>query len=51
MDDEKYFCFYGDKMPGSARYYTNDKEKCSDDVRFYVNENIPKKNTGVDSHI
>ena len=21
-DDEKYFCFDGDNMPGSARYYT-----------------------------
>jgi hypothetical protein len=28
MDDEKYFCFDGDNMSGSARYYTNDKEKC-----------------------
>ena len=43
MDDEKYFCFDGDNMPGSARYYTNDKEKCSDDVRFYENEKFLKK--------
>ena len=27
MDDEKYFCFDGENMPGGARYYTNDKEK------------------------
>jgi hypothetical protein len=41
MDDEKYFCFDGDNMPGSARYYTNGKEKCPDDVRFYGNEKFP----------
>jgi hypothetical protein len=34
MDDEKYFCLNGDNMPGSARYYTDDKSKCSDDVSF-----------------
>ena len=34
MDDEKYFCLNGDNMTGSARYYTDDKSKCSDDVRF-----------------
>ena len=38
MDDEKYVCFDGDNMPGSARCYTNDKDKCLDDVRFYGNE-------------
>ena len=25
MDNEKYFCLNGDNMPGSARYYTDDK--------------------------
>ena len=25
MNDEKYFCFDGDIMLDSARYYTNDK--------------------------
>ena len=34
LDDEKYFCFDGDSMPGSDRYYTNDKAQCSDNVRF-----------------
>ena len=34
MDDEKYFSLNGDNMPGSARYYTDDKSKCSDDVHF-----------------
>ena len=24
-DDEKYFCFDDDNMPGRARFYTNDK--------------------------
>ena len=38
MNNEKHFCFDGDNMSGSARYYTNDKEKCIDDVRFYGNE-------------
>ena len=42
MDDEKYFCFDGDKMPGSARDYSNDK-KFPDNVRFYGNEKFPKK--------
>ena len=43
MNDEKQFCFDGDNMPGSARYYTNDKAKCSDDVRFIGKEKYPKK--------
>ena len=43
MDDEKYFCFDGDNMPGSARYYKNDKAKCSDDVRFIGKDKYPKK--------
>ena len=34
IGDEKYFCFDGDNMVGSARYYTKDKTKCSVDVRF-----------------
>ena len=29
MDDKKYFCFDGDNMPDSIRYYTNGKAKCS----------------------
>ena len=43
MNDEKQFCFDGDNMPGSARYYTNDKAKCSDDVRFIGKEKNPQK--------
>ena len=36
MDDEKYFCFDGDSTSCSPsnRYYTNDKAKFSDDIRF-----------------
>ena len=43
MDDEKYFCLNGDNMPGSARYYTDDKSKCSDDVRFIGKNKYPQK--------
>ena len=43
MDDEKYFCLNGDNMPGSARYYTDDKSKCSGDVRFIGKNKYPQK--------
>ena len=43
MDDKKYFCFDGDNMPGRARYYKNDKEKCSVDIRFIGKNKYPKK--------
>ena len=43
MDDKKYFCFDGDSMPGSGRFYKNDKAKCSDDVRFIGKEKIIRK--------
>ena len=43
MDDEKYFCFDGDNVTLiSVRYYTNDKEKCSDDV-YLIGKIYPKK--------
>ena len=42
-DDEKYFCLNGDNMPGSARYYTDDKSKWSDDVRFIQRNKYPQK--------
>ena len=42
-DDEKYFCLNGDNMPGSARYYTDDESKCSDDVRFIGKNKYPQK--------
>ena len=28
VDDEKYFSFAGDNMPGNSGYYTNIKETC-----------------------
>ena len=43
MDDEKYFCLNGDIMYGSALYYTDDKSKCSDDVRFIGKNKYPQK--------
>ena len=43
LDDEKYFCFAGDEMPGNAGYYTNDKEKCPENFRFVGKEKFPKK--------
>ena len=42
------FVFDGDNMPDSARYYTKDKAKYSDDVHFSVNS---KKNFSVESFI
>jgi transposase len=43
LDDEKYFCFSGDHMPGNAGYYTNCKNTCPEDVRFIGEEKFPKK--------
>lgn len=43
LDDEKYFTFDGSNMPGNDRYYSDDKEKCPDDVRFVGKEKYPKK--------
>ena len=42
-DDEKYFTFDGSNMPGNDRYYSNDREKCPDDVRFKGKDKYPKK--------
>jgi hypothetical protein len=43
LDDEKYFVFYGSKMPQNAHYYTDNKETCPDDVRFHGVNKFPKK--------
>ncbi|XP_065653066.1 uncharacterized protein LOC136080378 [Hydra vulgaris] len=43
IDDEKYFCFAGDKMPGNSGYYTNNKKTCPESVRFIGKEKFPKK--------
>ena len=42
MTGGKYFCIDGDNMPGSPRYYTNDKATFSDDVRFFGKNKYPK---------
>ena len=34
LDDEKYFTYDGSNMQGNDSYYTNDKSKCPDSVRF-----------------
>ena len=43
IDDEKYFCFAGDNMPGNSGYYTNNKKTCPESVRFIGKEKFPKK--------
>ena len=51
MNFERNFCFDGENMPNSARYYTTAKSKLLDDVRFIRQNDWPKKNTNVVSHI
>ena len=43
IDDEKYFTFSGENYPGNDNYYTSDKEKCPDNVRFKGIDKYPKK--------
>lgn len=43
IDDEKYFCFGGDNMPGNLGYYTDDKDSCPDSVRFKGQDKFPRK--------
>jgi hypothetical protein len=43
VDDEKYFPFSGDNMPGNTGYYTMDKSTCPDSVRFAGKDKFPKK--------
>ncbi|XP_065667987.1 uncharacterized protein LOC136088232 [Hydra vulgaris] len=43
IDDEKYFCFALDNMPGTSGYYTNNKKTCPESVRFIGKEKFPKK--------
>ena len=45
LDDEKYFTYDGSNMQGNDNYYTNDKSKCSDSIRFDVKEKYPNKVT------
>jgi hypothetical protein len=39
----RYFLFGGDNYPGNDRCYTDDKEKCPDNVRFKGEAKIPAK--------
>ncbi|XP_065667819.1 uncharacterized protein LOC136088090 [Hydra vulgaris] len=43
IDDEKYFCFAGNNMPGNSGYYTNNKKTCPESVRFIGKKKFPKK--------
>jgi len=43
MDGKKRSCFCVDNIPGSAQYYTNDKEKWTDDVKINGNEKFSLK--------
>ncbi len=43
MDDEKYFRYSGNNMPGNSGYYTKNKETCPESVRFAGQEKYPKK--------
>ena len=42
IDDEKYFCLNRDNMPGSAFFYSDDKSKYPDSVRFKGQYKYPK---------
>ena len=43
LDDEKYFLFKGDQMPGNSGFYTDDIKECPDDVKFKGKEKFPQK--------
>jgi hypothetical protein len=43
LDDEKYFLFSGDSMPGNDGYYSRDKNSCPDEVRFKGVDKYPDK--------
>ena len=43
MDDEKYFTFSNDEMPGNEGFFTDNIEKCPDDVRFKGKAKFPDK--------
>ena len=43
IDDEKYFTLSDYKIPGNAGYYSSDKSKCPDKVRFVGEEKYPTK--------
>ena len=44
LDDEKYFTYYdGSNIQGNDNYYSNDKSKCPDSVRFAKKDKYPNK--------
>ena len=43
IDDEKYFLFNGMEMPGNAEIYTNNIDKCSENVKYAGKEKFPSK--------
>lgn len=43
MDDEKYFRFSCDQLPGNSGFYTDDKAKCPDSVKYKGKEKYPKQ--------
>ena len=42
MDDEKYFIFYSDRIPGNDGFYTDNIDTCPDEVRYKGIEKCPK---------
>ena len=43
MDDKQYFTYDGSNMQRNDNFYTNDKSKCPDCVRFAEKEKNPDK--------
>ena len=43
LNDEKYFLYCGDNYPENDRHYTDDKDKCPDNVRFKCEAKFPEK--------
>lgn len=43
IDDEKYFTFSCDDLPGNSGFYTDNIEECPDEVRFKKQEKFPTK--------
>ena len=41
MDDEKYFPFYCDKMPGKQGIYTDNIEECPDEIKYKGEDKYP----------
>ena len=48
MYDEKYFFYGGDYYPEKDRYYTDDKDKCPENVRPKGEARFPEKKSSLD---